>query len=640
MQGGFKSLNGWSIEDSRELYGVRNWGHSYFDVSEKGEVVVRLRTTEAAADLSLMDIVAGIKARGLALPVLLRFSDILDSRVSLLNESFAKAIREVGYRGQYRGVYPIKVNQQEQVVEEITLFGKRYHHGLEAGSKAELTAALAFMQDPEGFIICNGYKDEEFIDLALNALKMGIQTIIVIEMPTELPLVLDRAAKIGVRPRIGIRARLSTRGTGRWNESSGDRSVFGLNTAQIIDAVDELRHREALDCLHMLHCHVGSQIPSIRVIRQGIAEAMRIYADLIKEGATMGVLDVGGGLAVDYDGSHTNFESSSNYTLDEYCADVVEVIMQTADEAGVQHPTIITESGRAVVAYYSVLLFNIMDVCRLETHPPPETLPKGSHELLKNLFDVIQQLSRKNLQECYNDAVYYRDEIRELFAHGSISLREQALAEQIFWGVVLRIAREVRELKYVPEELRGLDAVLSDVYYGNFSVFQSLPDVWAIDQLFPVMPIHRLLERPRRNAIIADCTCDCDGKLDRFIDLHDVRQSLPVHEFDPNQEYILGVFLVGAYQETLGDLHNLFGDTNIVSVRLGNDGQIAFAGEIQGDSVADVLSYVEYDPKVLVERFRNLAEDAVQKGRISPEERRTILDAYQNSLRGYTYFEW
>jgi arginine decarboxylase len=640
MSNSLQSLNGWSCEDSRELYGVRNWGNGYFDVSEKGEVVVKLRGPERVVEFSLTDIVKGLKARGLSLPVLLRFSDILDSRITLLNESFAKAIREGGYRGQYRGVYPIKVNQQEQVVEEITLFGRRYHYGLEAGSKAELTAALAFMHDPEAFVICNGYKDEEFIDLALSALKMGIQTILVVEMPSELDLILDRAEKLGVRPRIGLRARLTARGSGKWNESSGDRSVFGLNSAQIIDVVDALRRRAALDCLHMLHCHIGSQIPSIRTIRQGISEAMRVYTDLVAEGAPMGLLDVGGGLAVDYDGSHTNFASSSNYTLDEYCADVVEVAMQIADEAGVAHPTLITESGRAIVAYYSVLLFNIMDVCRMETHPMPDELPPETHELLRNLFDVVQQLSRKNLQECYNDAVYYRDEIRDLFAHGSISLRERAMAEQIFWHVVVRIAKDVRELKYIPEELQGLDAVLADVYYGNFSVFQSLPDVWAIEQLFPVMPIHRLNEKPKRNAILADITCDCDGKLDKFIDLHDVRQSLPLHEFDPNSEYILGVFLVGAYQETLGDLHNLFGDTNIVSVRAGQDGQIAFTGEIQGDSVADVLSYVEYDPKELVERFRNLAERAVQSGHISLEERRKFVDSYQSGLRGYTYFEW
>ena len=635
----YKALNGWSCEDARELYGIRNWGSGYFDVGDKGEVVVNLRNADRAASFSLKDIVAGLRARGVTLPVLLRFGDILDVRLALLNESFRKAIRDAGYRGEYRGVYPIKVNQQQQVVEEITRFGARYHHGLEAGSKAELTAALAYMHDPEAFVVCNGYKDEEFIDLALYALKMGIQTVLVLEMPGELPLILDRAERLGVRPRIGIRVRPSSKGSGRWTESSGDRSVFGLNTAQIIDAVDELRRRNALDCLHMLHCHIGSQIPSIRAIRSGISEAVRIYADLIREGARMGLLDVGGGLAVDYDGSHTNFASSSNYSLDEYCADVVEVVMSICDEAGAPHPTIVTESGRAVVAYYSVLLFNVMDVSRMETHALPEQLPAGANELLRNLWDIGQHLTAKNLQESYNDALYYRDEIRELFAHGDLALREQAMSEQIFWHIVVRVAREARNLKYVPEELRGLENALADVYYGNFSVFQSLPDAWAIEQLFPVMPIHRLNEPPKRSAILADCTCDSDGKLDCFIDLHDVRHTLPVHEWRPGEEYVLGAFLVGAYQETLGDLHNLFGDTNVVSIRLGDDGQMAYTAEIDGDSVGDVLSYVEYDPKAMAERFRNLAETAVRSGRITAEERRTLTEAYEAGLRGYTYFE-
>ncbi|MGQ9661230.1 MAG: biosynthetic arginine decarboxylase [Kiritimatiellia bacterium] len=635
-----KPLETWTVEDARELYGIRNWSGGYFDINEKGEVCVILPTSNGRrSQFSLLEIVKGLKARGINLPVLLRFGDILDSRIQLLNESFAKAIHEAGYRGEYRGVYPIKVNQQQQVVEEITRFGVTFHHGLEAGSKAELTAALAYLHDPEAFLICNGYKDEEFINLALHALKMGIQTIIVLEMPGELPLVLECAARIGVRPRIGIRARLTAKGAGRWSDSTGERSVFGLNPAQIMDVVDELRRRDYLDCLHMLHCHLGSQIPSIRVIRSGVSQAMRMYTELVREGAPMGLIDVGGGLAVDYDGSHTNFASSSNYHLDEYCADIVEVVMSIADEAGVPHPSIITESGRAIVAYYSVLLFNIMDVCRVETHPVPERLPDGTHEHVRNLADIAQSITSKNLQECYNDAVYYRDEIRDLFTHGNISLRELAMAEQIFWHIVVKIAVELREVKHVPQELQGLENALADVYYANFSVFQSLPDSWAIDQLFPIMPIHRLLEPPTCTAILADCTCDSDGKIDRFIDPHDVKSALPVHEVRPNEDYILGSFLVGAYQETLGDLHNLFGDTNVVSLRVDGENHLVFSSEIHGDSVADVLSYVEYDPKTMVDRFRSLAEAAVQSGRITAEERRMIMDAYQNSLRGYTYFE-
>ena len=526
------------------------------------------------------------------------------------------------------------------MVEEIVGFGKRFHHGLEAGSKAELIAALAYMNDPDAFIVCNGYKDEEFIDLALYGLKMGLQTIIVVDMPGELKLIIDRARAMGVKPKLGIRAKLASRGGGHWTESGGDRSQFGLNASQIIDAVDSLRAENMLDCLELLHYHLGSQITNIRSIRGAISEACRLYVNLVAEGARMGILNVGGGLAVDYDGSHTNFASSSNYSMDEYAADIVEVIMSLTNEASISQPVIVSESGRATVAHHSVLLFNILDVSRFESHGLPEKLADDAHELLRNLMDVSKTITSKNLQECYNDAVYYRDEIRSMFQLGSISLRERALAERIFWHVVRSLAEEMEGRKYVPEELDGLETAIADVYYGNFSVFQSLPDVWAIDQLFPVMPVHRMNEAPLRQATLADITCDCDGKIDRFIDLHDVRKSIPLHEFEPGKdEYYLGVFLVGAYQETLGDLHNLLGDTNVVSVKLGPHGEIEYAKEIAGDTVADVLSYVEYDPQDMIDQVRKVAELAVRNGKITPEARREIMAAYEVGLRGYTYFE-
>jgi arginine decarboxylase len=639
MRTGSDPLTRWTPDDAIELYGIRNWGGGLFQVSDKGEITVSLRRGGRAAACSLMDVVRGLRERGVALPVLLRFGDILDARIELLNTSFESAIRDAGYQGVYRGLYPIKVNQQQQVVEEITRFGTRYHYGLEAGSKAELVAALAYMRDPEAYLVCNGYKDEEFIDLALYAKKMGLRTILVVETVGELPMILARAEKLGARPSIGVRVRLSTRGSGRWNESGGDRSVFGLNTAQIVDMIDELRRRGMLDCLEMLHYHIGSQVPNIRTIRGGISEAMRIYVGLVREGARMGLLNVGGGLAVDYDGSHTNFHSSSNYSVDEYCADIIEVVMSISDEAGSPHPTILSESGRALVAHSSVLLFNILDVGRMESHSVPDDLPAATPELVRNLMVVSRSLTSRNLQESYHDALYYRDEIRGGFEHGDITLRERALGEQVFWHIIGRIAVEMQSLKYVPEELDGLSAAMADIYYGNFSVFQSLPDAWAIEQLFPVAPIHRLNEAPTRNAILADVTCDCDGKIDRFIGLSDVRNTLKVHETRPDEDYVLGVFLVGAYQETLGDLHNLFGDTNVVSVCIGENGGIEFEREIEGDSVADVLSYVEYEPKELVERFRALAEAAVRAERITPQERREIMDAYEDGLRGYTYFE-
>ncbi|QHI69336.1 biosynthetic arginine decarboxylase [Tichowtungia aerotolerans] len=633
-----KSLqSGWSSAKAAEVYGVERWGAGYFSVSETGEVVVH--PSGNGASVSLQEISQGIQERGFDLPVLVRISDILDARIKNLHESFGAAIQEYGYSGCYRGVYPIKVNQQQQVVEEICNFGAHYHHGLEAGSKAELIAAMSFLQDSGAYLVCNGYKDEEFVDLGLYTLKMGIRCVFVIEMPSELDLILERSKKLGVRPILGVRMKLSTQASGHWTESGGERSVFGLNTAQVMDAVDRLREEEMLDCLHLLHYHLGSQIPNIRDIREAVKEGCRIYAGLVNEGAAMGALDLGGGLAVDYDGSHTDFTSSCNYGTAEYCSAIVEEIMSILDETGTPHPDIVTESGRATVAYYSVLLFNVLDVSRFETHDLPETLPEDAHELLGNLMETLNALSVEKVQECYHDAVYYRDEAHELFKRGGITLRERGVAGQIFWHILRRISVLLKDLDYVPDEFEHLPAALADVYYGNFSLFQSLPDSWAIDQLFPILPIHRLNEEPTHEAILADITCDCDGKIDRFIDLHDVRRTLPVHDLRDDEDYTLGVFLVGAYQETLGDLHNLLGDTNVVSVQIDEDGHIHYSREIEGDSVADVLSYVEYEPKEMVRRVRAMAERAVKSGRISPKERRAVMDAYESGLRGYTYFE-
>lgn len=628
----------WSAAHSTELYGIENWGAGYFSVSDRGEVSVH-PDGNGGASVSLFDVARGIQDRGFDLPVLIRLSDILDSRIKRLHESFATAIAEYSYQGRYRGVYPIKVNQQQQVVEEICGFGAHYHHGLEAGSKAELIAAISFLKDPEAYLICNGYKDEEFVDLGLYALKMGLRCVFVIEMPSELDLILERSRALGVRPILGIRIKLSTQASGHWTESGGERSVFGLNTAQVIDVVDKLRAEKMLDCFRLLHYHLGSQIPNIRDIREAVKEGCRIYAGLVEEGAAMGVIDFGGGLAVDYDGSHTNFTSSCNYTTAEYCSALVEEVMSILSETGTAHPDIITESGRATVAYYSILLFNVLDVSRFETHAVPEKLPDDAHELLVNLMDTHRTINAKNVQECYHDAVYYRDEVHELFKRGGVTLRDRALSSQIFWHILTHIAAIIRDMKYVPDEFEHLTNALSDVYYGNFSLFQSLPDSWAIDQLFPIMPIHRLNEKPTQEAILADITCDCDGKIDRFIDLRDVKRVLPLHALKEDEDYILGVFLVGAYQETLGDLHNLLGDTNVVSVRIDSDRQVHYAREIEGDSVADVLTYVEYEPKEMIRRVREMAEHAVKSGRMTAKERRAVMDAYESGLRGYTYFE-
>ncbi|MFT4175676.1 MAG: biosynthetic arginine decarboxylase [Luteolibacter sp.] len=635
-----KKESAWSPEKSSDLYGVETWGHSFFGVNKKGHVTVRLEDDDAKTEVSLYDVIDGLRDRGTHLPVLLRFRDLLHSRIAEINESFRKAIKDLKYGGEYRGVYPIKVNQQRQVIEEIAEFGKKYHYGLEAGSKPELIAALAHMHDPEAYLICNGYKDEEFIDLALHAQKMGLKIMIVLEMPSELDLVLERSRRIGILPNLGVRVRLSTKGSGHWQESAGDKSVFGLNAAQVISVVDQLKDSGYLGCLKMLHYHQGSQIPNIAAIREGATEAVRMYCDLVKEGAPMGTLDIGGGMAVDYDGSHTNFHSSCNYSVAEYCTDIVEVISQICDKAGVAHPNLISESGRAVVAYYSVLVFNVLDVTSAQTTESTPPIPENAPQNLMNIIEVNKVISKRNLQECFNDAMYYRDQMRAQFFYGSATLRERGLAEAWFWHILTRISKLITELEDddTPEDLRELSSTLVDFYYGNFSLFQSLPDSWAIDQVFPVMPIHRLNERPRHRAVLADITCDCDGKIDRFIDKEDVAKILPLHDFKPGEPYYLAVFLVGAYQETLGDLHNLLGDTNVVGVHLEN-GKPVYTHEVEGDTVADVLSYVEFDPKELVTKFRNFAEKAVVDGRISPKERRQILDLYRAGLSGYTYFE-
>lgn len=632
------ALEQWTIKDSKELYGIGNWGAGYFDISSDGEVVVT-PFHDKDISLSIPQVIDGLKDRGLEMPVLLRIENILDSQIAQIHTSFRKAIKDFNYQGEFRGVYPIKVNQQQQVVEEVTEFGAAFHHGLEAGSKAELLTAMSYLKDKEACLICNGYKDREFVDLGLYARKMGYKCFFVIEMPSELSLILDRAKKLNIRPLIGLRIKISSQGGGHWAESSGDRSIFGLSTAQVVDVIDVLREKDMLDCVQLLHYHLGSQISNIRDIRSAVLEASRVYAGLYEEGASMKYLDLGGGLAVDYDGSHTNFMNSRNYGIDEYCADIIETVMGTLDDKDIPHPHIITESGRAVVAYYSVLLFNILDVSSVETRPLAEKLPEDSAEPIEYMFEVLKSLNLKNLQECYNDALYYRDEVRQLFRLGSISLRERSIAENIFWHIVQKIADLSQHLKHVPPDIQNIDVALADIYYGNFSVFQSLPDAWAIDHLFPIMPIHRLKEEPGRQAVIADITCDCDGKIDRFIDMFGVKKTLSMHEVMDGEEYYVGVFLVGAYQETLGDLHNLLGDTNVVSLRIHDDGSYSIVRELEGDSVADVLSYVEYDPKTLLIQFRMMAEEAVRNGKISPQERFRIMKAFEAVLYGYTYLE-
>jgi len=634
-----RAAEAWDTDQSALLYGINAWGADYFSISSEGEVQVRVSFGDRTVSVPLMEIVQGMHDRGLHMPAILRIRNLLDHRIELLNKSFARAIETGGYNSPYRGVYPIKVNQQCHVVEEIADYGRAYHHGFEAGSKAELIIAMSQLRDSEGLIICNGYKDAEFIELGLYAVQMGIPCFFVVETLSELPIIIERSRALNIQPLLGVRIKTTVAVDGYWSQDSGDRSIFGLSTASLMRLVDKLRQADMLHCLRLLHCHLGSQIPNIRNVRSGVLEACRFYAGLAQEGAPMGYLDLGGGLAVDYEGVRTNSTHSMNYRLDEYCVNIIESIRETLDPLNIEHPVIITESGRATVAYSSMLLFNILNVSSSSPEAAITAPPEDCPDVLKNLFELQQQLSTQNFQECYNDALFYRDELRDLFHHGQATLRDRALAENICVSILHRIAAMLPELPRVPQELQNLPEQLSDIYYGNFSLFQSLPDIWAIDQLFPIMPIHRLGEEPSRTAILADLTCDCDGKIDRFSSLEGERNTLRLHELKAGEEYYLGVFLVGAYQETLGDLHNLFGDTNVVNVAIEADGSFDFAREFHGDSIADVLSYVEYEPKRLQEDFRLVAEKAVRAGKISVTQRSQIVHAFRESLHGYTYFE-
>ena len=628
----------WSIKQAAKTYGVNHWGNNYFDIAPEGEVVVKNPHGEQRNSVPLMKIVEGMRDRELDMPVLLRIENILEESISALNDTFNQVIEKVGYENRYQGVFPIKVNQQAQIVEEIAQFGARYQHGFEVGSKAEMIAALSTIEELGSLIICNGYKDQEFIDLGLEATKLGFTCFFVIETLTELPIVVERSKALGVRPHIGLRAKMTTKISGHWGATSGERSIFGLSASQLIQAVDYLKAHQMLENLELLHCHLGSQIPNIRDIRGGVLEACRYYSDLCEEGAALAYIDLGGGLAVDYTGKQSTAGHSRNYSLAEYCEDIVDTIKTTLDEQGLPHPVIVTESGRATVAYTSVLLFNILDVVNFEPKDFPEE-KNDEHQLLNNMREILTYLKPQRVQECFNDAQFYRDEVRELFKRGQLSLRMRSVSETLYFSILHRIKDILAEMERVPEELEGLAESLADIYYGNFSLFQSLPDSWAIDQVFPIMPIHRLDEQPSRRAILADITCDCDGKIERFVvDQHEER-TLPLHPLKADEEYYLGVFLVGAYQETLGDLHNLFGDTNVVSVRLNDDEGFEFVKEVHGDTIEDVLSYVEYQPHEMKTRFRNKVEAAVRDGRISAKERQQMINTFTASMQGYTYYE-
>jgi arginine decarboxylase len=628
----------WSIQGASELYDVASWGKGYFSIGENGHVRVHPEK-DPERFIDLKQLVDTLVLRGISLPILIRFAEILKHRLGEIHNAFETAINEHKYNGGYTCVYPIKVNQQRQVVEEFLEFGRPLGFGLEAGSKPELLAVMA-LADNNTPIICNGFKDDEYIEMAMLAQKMGRRIIPVVEKYTELGLIAKHAERVGVRPTIGIRVKLASRGSGRWKSSGGYRSKFGLSTSEVLRALEELKLWGMADCLQLLHFHLGSQITNIRQVKAAVNEAARLYTELSRAGAGLRYLDVGGGLGIDYDGSQTDFESSVNYTLQEYANDVVYHIQNVCDEAGVDHPTIVTESGRAIAAYHSLLVFNILGVAGLgdeEVAPELPTEPEPEQPLI-DLQETYRSMTGRNLLESYHDAQQALDQALNLFSLGYLTIQQRVLAENLYWAICRRVQKMVRDLDYIPEELEGLDASLSDTYFCNFSLFQSMPDSWAIKQLFPIMPIHRMEEQPTHPAVLGDITCDSDGKVDQFIDRRDVKRTLMLHKYN-GQEYYLGAFLLGAYQEILGDMHNLFGDTNAVHVRLGENNSAILDAVVKGDTVREVLNYVQFNAENLIARLRRDVESAVREGRLGYEESGQLLRFYEEGLHGYTYLE-
>ncbi len=625
----------WTIESARNLYNIEGWGIGYFDINDEGHVVVRPDIDEPNRELDLFELANDLEAQGVGLPLLLRFSDILRSRIESLNARFAHAIEEYGYTGAYTTVYPVKVNQQRHVVEEIVEFGKTSSVGLECGSKPELQAVLGLAEHTDHLIVCNGYKDEEFMRLALMGQKLGHQVFIVIEQLSEVDVLLQVADELGVNPTAGVRIKLHSEGSGRWARSGGEKSKFGLSTAQLVKLVDRLKSLGRLDVIKLIHFHLGSQITDIRYIKAGLQEIARYYAELRAMGVDVTHVDVGGGLGVDYDGSGSTSQASVNYSLQEYANDVVYTLSEACREQSLPMPHIISESGRALTAHHALLLLSVIDVESQADSVLPE-LSKKDHTFLHEMASDFRAVSRRRVREVYHDATYAKERAQDLFSSGVLSLRERALAEQIYLAIITAVSRIAQlDREEYSDIIEDLDATLTDRYFCNFSLFQSLPDSWAIDQLFPVMPIHRLNEEPTRNGTIQDVTCDSDGKIERFIGERKPNPSLPLHVFTDGEQYIIGIFLTGAYQEILGDLHNLFGDTNAVHIRLSENGY-EVAELVHGDTVTEVLAYVQFRAQDLLATFRRKVAAATG---ITRQESNTFIADYVAGLEGYTYLE-
>ncbi len=626
----------WTIEDSEKLYRIQGWGEPYFSINAAGHVTVSPKG-DRGGSLDLCELVESLKQRNLALPLLIRFSDILEDRIERLNSCFARAIARYNYKNVYRGVFPVKCNQHRQLIQDLVRFGQPHHFGLEAGSKPELMIALATLKTPGALLICNGYKDREYIETAILAQRLGQTSVIVLEQIEEVELAIAASIALGIKPILGVRAKLTTKGVGRWGGSTGDRAKFGLTIPEIIRAVGELEKAGMLHCLQLLHFHIGSQISSISVIKDAIREASHIYVELAKLGANMNYLDVGGGLGVDYDGSKTNFHASKNYNMQNYANDVVAGVKDACDERKIQVPIIISESGRAIASHQSVLVFDVLGTSDVPREVP-EPIDENAHQIPRNLYEIYQSISPENYQEVYHDAIQFKEEAVSLFNLGYLGIAERAKTEQLYWACCNKIQGIARQKEYVSEDLEDLEKVMASIYYINLSVFQSVPDSWAINQLFPIMPINRLDEEPTQRGILADLTCDSDGKIDQFIDLRDVKSVLELHTLKPGEPYYLALFLGGAYQEIMGNLHNLFGDANAVHIQLTPSGY-HIEHVVKGDTMKEVLSYVQYDAESLVESIRRQTEAALQQNKITLSESQLLLQNYERSLSQYTYLQ-
>lgn len=624
--------------EAEKLYGIENWGKGFFSVSDDGNLLVH-PTRENARFIDLKGIVDDVALRGISTPVVVRFPQILASVVRELNDAFVSAIKEYEYDGAYRGVFPIKVNQKKVVVNEVIQAGRKYSYGLEAGSKPELLTALSSDLGPDALITANGYKDEAFIRLALNGIRIGKTVVMILEKVSELERILDVAKRRGVRPLLGMRSKLYARGSGKWAKSGGESAKFGLTTTEMLEAVEILKSRKMLDALVMLHFHIGSQITDIRKIKQAIKEAGRVYAKLQRSGVEIQYLNLGGGLGVDYDGSKTAFDSSMNYTVQEYANDIVYTIKTICDEEKVPVPTLVTESGRAVTAFHSILVTNVVDVADRLEQDRTVKLDGDENHVVRELYDIWQGVTAKNVRESYHDAIQYKEELFTLFNLGYVSLEDRSKGEILFWNICDKIRRHLKSLKEIPEEFEDLETMLSDTYVMNFSVFQSLPDIWAIDQLFPILPIHRLREKPTETATIADITCDSDGKIEKFIDLRDIKEALPLHEFRRSSPYYVGFCLIGAYQDVLGDLHNLFGEVHEVLASVDEEGRTRILDVLPGENCERVLSYMNYDRDEILDGIWRQLRRATERKKVKEAEAKAIAKDFEQTLTRYTYLE-